>query len=89
MNQCERTNNDHLPFLPLQLLAETCIFRRPHVLTLPEREARSLGCWNDDTATCGASQQHKDNRLDGSLVFVWMQHASSQVASKGLRLKRD
>ena len=69
MNQYERTNNDDLPFLPIQLLAETCIFRRPHVLMLPEHEARSLGCWSDDPAAYGAFQQHKDNGLDGCLEF--------------------
>ena len=57
MNQYERTNNDNL-LLPVRLLAETRILRRPHAPMLPEREPRSMGCWSDDPAAyIGAFRQ--------------------------------
>jgi hypothetical protein len=74
MNQYQRTNNDDLPLLPEQLLAETCIFRRPHPVawivgtTIPLSMVHKDSGWMDDwssDATC----------------------ASRIKLSKGLRLK--
>jgi hypothetical protein len=43
-NQCERTDNDDLPLLPVQPLTEMCIFQRPHAPMLPEHKPHSMGC---------------------------------------------
>jgi hypothetical protein len=61
MSQYRRTNNDDLPLLLVQLLAETCICRRPHLVAWVVKATIPL--------SMAPFSRHKDNGLDGRLEF--------------------